>query len=342
MFIKAGLKMKKGSATFIRDEESFMRATADEFEKTFPEGSRVLIKLHMGEPGNRHYIKADLAARIISALKDCGCSPFVFDTPVVYNSPRNNPEGYKAAAAAHGYSENALGVPVVISDESVKVSGEHMDYHLATEPLEADGVLLLTHFKGHMCSGIGGSIKNVGMGCMSKETKGAIHTGAEPVYGDGCTGCGECVEKCPTDNIRLSDGRPWFDANWCPGCSNCVYACSAECIRPRAGTFDTLLAEAAVTAHERFARVYAINVLQGMTQLCDCVAESGPVLTPDLGFVSAPDMLTADIASMRVLSESTGKEDIFLEHNKVSSWRHIRECARILGRDMDVDIVTLP
>ncbi|HSG26856.1 MAG TPA: DUF362 domain-containing protein, partial [Candidatus Krumholzibacterium sp.] len=203
----------------------------------------------MGEPGNIHYIKADLTSTIIGALKGSGCRPFLFDTPVVYNSPRNDPASYLAAAAAHGYTGDALGVPVVVSDESVTVDGESMKFQLARGPLDADGVLLLSHFKGHMCCGMGGSIKNVGMGCMSKETKGAIHTGGEPVYVDGCTECGMCVENCPTGNIRLNDGRPWFDVNWCPGCSNCVLTCPAECIRPKAGTFDRLLAEAAVLAH---------------------------------------------------------------------------------------------
>ncbi|HSG29162.1 MAG TPA: hypothetical protein VLA34_11830, partial [Candidatus Krumholzibacterium sp.] len=86
--------------------------------------------------------------------------------------------------------------------------------------------------------------------------------------------------------------------------------------------------------------VYAINVMQGITQLCDCIAESGPVLAEDIGFVCAPDMLTADIASLELLRDRTGKEDLFQEYNKVSSWGHVRECARLLDRDMKVEIVT--
>ncbi|MBU8921436.1 MAG: DUF362 domain-containing protein [Bacteroidales bacterium] len=334
--------MNNPTAVFLKNENDLCQFLKTEFSKIYPQGSRVLIKLHMGEPGNKHYIKAKLAGKIIDLLKDNECEPFFFDTPVVYNSPRNNPEDYLKVAADHGYSRESLGVPVVINDKSTKVSGNQMEYGLASSPLEVDGVLLLTHFKGHMCSGIGGSIKNVGMGCMSKETKGAIHAGGEPVYTDGCTECGACVDNCPTDNIRLDEGRPWFDVNWCPGCSNCILSCPVDAIRPKTGIFDRLLSEAAVLAHNRFNNVYAINVMKGMTKLCDCVADSGPVLVEDAGFVCAPDMLTADIASLELLKQKTGKEDIFQEHNKVSSWGHVRETASLLNRDMKVEIKEIP
>jgi uncharacterized Fe-S center protein len=213
-----------------------------------------------------------------------------------------------------------------------------MAYELCSEPLEADGVLLLSHFKGHICSGMGGAIKNVGMGCMSKSTKGAIHAGGEPVYGDGCTECGACVENCPTDNIRLDRGRPFFDVSWCPGCSNCIISCPENCIYPKTANFDSLLAEAATIAFEKFGRSYAINVMQNMTQLCDCVADSGPVLADDSGFVCGADMISVDIASLDILERETGSKDLFAEYNKKSSRLHVEEAARLLGRDMEVTI----
>jgi uncharacterized Fe-S center protein len=185
---------------------------------------------------------------------------------------------------------------------------------------------------------MGGAIKNVGMGCMSKSTKGAIHSGGEPVYGDGCTECGACVENCPTDNIRLERGRPFFDASWCPGCSNCIISCPENCISPRTEIFDSLLAEAATIAFGKFGGSYAINVMQNMTQLCDCVADAGPVLADDSGFVCGADMVSVDIASLDILEKETGSKDRFAEYNKKSSYTHVEEAARLLGRDMEVTI----
>ncbi len=324
--------------THIKDKNNLVGFLEKELSSVFSEGDSILIKLHMGEPGNRTHIKAELAKKVIDVLGSLGCKPFLFDSPVVYSSPRNNEAGYLESAARNGFTQESLGAPIVISNRSETFRGEYMAYEVCSEPIEADGVLLLSHFKGHICSGMGGAIKNVGMGCMSKSTKGAIHTGAEPVYGDGCTECGVCVKNCPTDNIRLEKGRPFFDATWCPGCSNCVIVCPENCISPKTEKFDLLLAEAATIAFEKFGKSYAINVMQNMTQLCDCVADAGPILADDSGFVCGADMVSVDIASLDILKRETGSDDRFAEYNKKSSYPHVEEAARMMGRDMEVMI----
>ncbi len=328
----------KNKAHYYKDEESLFVFLRKHLKDVFPSGAKVAVKLHMGEPGNKYFIKASFTRKIIGLLADLDLDPFVFDTPVVYTSPRSTPEGYLEAAAGHGYTEDGIGSQVVISDDNRRLPGTLGEYLAASIPLDADGVFLLSHFKGHICSGVGGAIKNVGMGCMSKETKGKIHGGGEPEYNGGCDQCGNCAESCPTDNIRIDDSRPWFDATWCSGCSNCVLSCPRDCLSPKSDLFDNLLADAAVTAHSRFKIVYALNILQGITQLCDCMAEAGPVVVDDIGFVCADDMLTADIASLRIVEEKTGEEDIFRKYNKVSSWGHVKAAAKYMGRGIDVEI----
>jgi len=316
-------------AILIRTEERLEPALAEELRAVFSPGDSIVVKLHMGEPGSTTHLSPRLAARIVSVLREAGCEPRLFDTPVVYNSPRSTERGYVEAARREGFTTEAVGAPVTVSDRSIELRGEHMTYRAAAEPIEADGVLLLTHFKGHVCTGVGGAIKNVGMGCMSKATKGAIHDGGEPFYRGGCTSCGACVENCPTGNVRLDDGRPHFDATWCPGCSNCVLSCPEQCIAPKTAVFDTLLAEAAVLASSRYQKLYAINVMKDMTKLCDCVADAGPVVAPDIGYILSRGMVAADIASLDVLERETGSPDLFAAYNKKESRRHVREAARI-------------
>ncbi|MBN2069880.1 MAG: DUF362 domain-containing protein [Candidatus Krumholzibacteriota bacterium] len=328
----------KNQTRFFKKEKPLFRFLRNRIKETFREQAAVAVKLHMGEPGNRHYIKAAFAQEITNLLVASGLKPVLFDTPVVYSSPRNSVAGYMEAAATHGYSEKLLGVPVIISDESRNLTGSLGRYQAASIPLDADGVILLTHFKGHICSGAGGAIKNVGMGCMSKSTKGDIHGGGEPVYTSGCTGCGNCAENCPTENIRIDDSRPWFDATWCSGCSNCIISCPQSCLSPVKDLFDNLLSDAAVTAHREYKKVLAINIMREITQLCDCMADAGPVVTGDIGYVCADDMLSADIASMRILAEHTGEEDIFQRYNKVSSWGHIKAAAKFMNRDLEISI----
>jgi uncharacterized Fe-S center protein len=328
----------KGEAALITSDSMLLEYLRGRFETTFRPGERIAVKLHMGEPGNAHYIKPETAKHIVDILRDIGCAAFIFDSPVVYRSQRNNERGYLQCAADHGYTELTVGAPIVVSNRSVAVDGAHMQYEISAEPVEADGVVLLTHVKGHLASGMGGAIKNIGMGCMSKETKGAIHNGGEPTYAEGCTQCGTCVESCPTDNIRIVDDGPRFDVTWCPGCSNCILSCPEECIHPRVAPFDDLLAEAAVLAHERFKKVFALNVLKRITKLCDCIADSGPIILGDIGYLCGGDMLSVDIASLEVVSEVSGKDDLFAEHNMRTPWGHVRAAAKLMKRDLAVSM----
>ena len=47
-----------------------------------------------------------------------------------------------------------------------------------------------------------------------------------------CTGCGECVEVCPTAAIALVDSKARIDEETCTGCQACVHACPEDAIQP--------------------------------------------------------------------------------------------------------------
>ena len=64
-------------AAWIKDEPSVFFFLKEELPKHFSAGDRILVKMHMGEPGNKHYIKSPFTARIIEALKEIGCDPFI-------------------------------------------------------------------------------------------------------------------------------------------------------------------------------------------------------------------------------------------------------------------------
>ena len=46
---------------------------------------------------------------------------------------------------------------------------------------------------------------------------------------EACTGCGFCVEACPLNNIRLSEGTPVWGQN-CTHCMACICGCPAEAV----------------------------------------------------------------------------------------------------------------
>ena len=47
--------------------------------------------------------------------------------------------------------------------------------------------------------------------------------------GNACTGCGQCVRRCPTNNITLQTGKPVWGQD-CTHCMACICYCPAEAI----------------------------------------------------------------------------------------------------------------
>ena len=46
---------------------------------------------------------------------------------------------------------------------------------------------------------------------------------------ESCTGCGQCVRRCPTNNITLRDGKPVWGAD-CTHCMGCICYCPMAAI----------------------------------------------------------------------------------------------------------------
>lgn len=313
---------------FVESDDKFPKILETELKKLFGKGEKIAIKLHMGEPGNKTALKPEFVRKVVEILKKIGAEPFLFDSPVTYNSPRKTAAGYLKAASQMGFTEIFLGCKVIVSDASIPVKGDHLTYEVCKELAEADGVLVLTHVKGHVCTGFGGSIKNLGMGAMSKKTKSEIHDGGAPKYLGGCTLCRTCSLQCPTDNIRYEHDRPCFDKNWCCGCSNCSYVCPVSAIAPEIAGFDLLLSEAAAAALKSFRKVYFVNVMKNITKNCDCTSDPGPVIFPDVGYALSSDLVSVEKASFDLINQRAG-EDFFRKVNKKSPLLHIREAEKL-------------
>lgn len=45
-----------------------------------------------------------------------------------------------------------------------------------------------------------------------------------------CTGCGTCVDECPTDAIEMKDDKAVVNEDECVDCGACVDVCPTEAI----------------------------------------------------------------------------------------------------------------
>jgi hypothetical protein len=298
--------------------ENLSKEFLSKLEKEMPfKNETVAIKLHMGEPKNPNHLKAEEVKNFVDLLKKKDCKPFLFDTTVAYSGKRHSAEGYLEVAALNGFTKEKVGCPIVIGDKDFEIVKGKIEYQIPKEICNVS-VLVLTHVKGHPCTSIGASIKNLGMGCVTKKTKSEIHDSAKPVYVGNCKLCGTCVENCPVDAIKLDKlllKRPIFLGCW--GCSNCTLVCPQKALKPKVATFDFLLAEAAKSAISKFKKVYYVNFLVRMAERCDCENKELKPVIKDIGILASSDILAIEKASYDLIIEKNGR-DVFKELNKKS------------------------
>jgi len=296
----------------------------------FKKGEKIAIKLHMGEPKNKHFISPNFVKKVVDILKEIGVKPYLFDSPVMYSGPRDTEEKYLKTAEKNGF--NKSNCPIIISDEAVPYKTQNLNVEVCRPLIKADGILVLSHVKGHACSGFGGAIKNLGMGGVTKKTKENIHTASQPITSDLCKGCGICAENCFCNAMKIENGKAICNYEDCWGCGICISYCPNDSLKPRVASFDKLLAESAYAVVKSVKKSFYINYLFDITKWCDCASDPGPIIAKDLGILFSDDIVAIDKASVNLVNKAMDK-NVFLEANKKSPLIHIKEMEILLKND---------
>ena len=306
-----------GSRTYLRG----LRLLFSEVAHVVSQGDSVAVKLHMGDYGSSNYLRPPLVHRVCDLIKEAGGKPFVTDTTVLYPVRRFTASQYLSTAAFNGFSMESLEAPVIIAGGEQGNDGEWVDIpkqvsdcpldkiKVAREIINADSMIALTHFKGHGLASFGGSIKNVAMGCVTKESKAAQHRASRPELDPAkCTLCGECVEACPYQALSIVGERVERDDDKCQSCDHCSEVCPEEAYCSPAGAkerFQIYLAHSASGVLSQFHNKAAfINFIQDVTPLCDCAAPSGLPVVPDVGILASTDVVAAEKASLDLISKA--------------------------------------
>lgn len=282
-------------------------------------GSLVAVKLHMGEVFNDGFIKPPFVKEIVAEIKEVGGRPFITDTTTLYPRGRFTAIDYLETAKKNGFDSSAIGAPVIIADGLTGESGVMAEtggkvvknIEVGQAIHEADYLVVLTHCTGHISVGYGGAIKNLGMGCMTKNGKRAVHRFSMPqVEKEKCEKCGACVEVCPYSVIEMTD-FPEIDAKRCVGCCRCVDVCPAGAMNQAEGWFDNYiraLVEAANSVVRKFGKnACFVNFITDVTAMCDCGVQE-EALIPDVGVLASRDILSVERASYDLIKEAAGKD----------------------------------
>jgi uncharacterized Fe-S center protein len=328
--------MKKSPVYFVPIQQADSLAAVRDRLKTLLDRSRILddmapadrcvIKIHFGEEGNTGFVCPDYVGSIVKRITARGATAVLSDSNTLYKGRRTTSADHAALAREHGFTKERCGAEVEIADEShpgsitrFAINRKHItNASIPSIYLTADVLIGVAHFKGHMMTGFGGALKNIGMGCATREGKLAQHGGVAPFINvQNCIGCGGCVVACPVAAITLHEKRAVLDSRRCIGCASCIAACQyhAVDIQWAAGsaTIQERMVEYADAVLANRAKSLFFNVATKITAECDCLAQDDPRIVDDIGIAASTDPVALDQACFDLVCRKAGNRDIFQE-----------------------------
>ena len=298
------------------------------FDKLIEKGDLTAIKTHFGEWGNTTFIPPWYLQPMVELIKKAGGNPFLTDTNTLYNHKRRNSVDHLKTATAHGFTPAVVGAPVIIADgllgrnyQSIEINQKHFkSVKIGADIVEAQALIVSSHFKGHMMAGFGGAIKNLGMGSGSVEGKKEMHNMRPVVDFDACTGCGTCAEVCPVPTIEIVDGKSIIDLSNCIGCGECFSHCPDEAIELDWETeipeFNERMVEYAYGVWKKHQhKIGFINFVINVTPECDCFNYSQRTIVRDIGMLASKDPVALDKACYDLVNQQPGLHDSNLKAN---------------------------
>ncbi|HZX35279.1 MAG TPA: DUF362 domain-containing protein [Thermodesulfobacteriota bacterium] len=291
----------------------------------YGKGDIIAIKLHFGEAGNTSFIRPVFVRRIAERIKESVRGVFLTDTNTLYLGSRTNSVDHIDTAIANGFAYAVTGTPIIIADglrgensARVEVNGKHLkEAIIAKEIISSDGIVCLTHFKCHELTGFGGALKNMGMGCASREGKLLQHSKCAPkVNPDDCTACGDCAMSCPSGAIEVGKKAVIKDVD-CVGCGYCIAICPEGAIEVQWNELASNIQEKMVE-HVKGAllgkegKCAFMNFLTQISPACDCYGHNDAPIVGDIGILASIDPVAIDQASVDLVNAKEGIKDTAL------------------------------
>lgn len=279
------------------------------------------VKIHCGEESNTTAVKPQIIKRLADELKEKTSKIFITDTNVLYRSGRTNAVDHLHLMAKRGFDIKEMGVPVIIADGLSGSSAKditikkkyYQDVSIAADIAMANAMLVISHPTGHLATGYGGALKNLGMGCASRKGKLLMHSKIKPKINEKkCTACYECIKWCPQEIITMVENKAKIDREKCIGCGQCLTVCRFDAVKfnwkidPE--EFQEKIIEYAFGAVKgKENKVGYINILMDITRDCDCIVKNQEPLMQDIGVLASTDPVAIDTATLYLIKEKNNK-----------------------------------
>ena len=239
-----------------------------------PVKGRVAIKMSTGEGSNPNYLKPELIKNLVLEVDGTivECNTAYSSGPDDLQDDRNNSENHWKVIERHGFTP-AFKVEIREEEGEMKIpvqDSSHIKYDIVgTHMANYDFMIALNHFKGHPMGGYGGALKNLSIGCGSKNGKAYIHSAGKMEVLD--------MEKL-----------------WTP-----------EYIGDQDGFLESMAAaaQAVVDYFQKKEGIIYISVMNNMSIDCDCVDHPEPVKLEDYGILASTDPVALDQACVDIINQ---------------------------------------
>jgi uncharacterized Fe-S center protein len=260
-------------------------------------------------------------------------------------------------AYKHGFAYSVIDAPILIADglrgnSAVNVRIDKPLFKtvsIARDIHMADVLIGVTHFTGHELSGFGGTLKNLGMGCASREGKLSQHSNISPqVKEKTCNGCKRCLTNCAYDAILMKSSERGvekksmvasIDPKKCVGCGECILTCPTGAVQIQWNEtiplFQKKMVEYAYGAvHQKKGKALYLNFLTQISPACDCNGYSDTPIVNDVGILASEDPVAIDQASVDLVNQQSGNPASKLPKN----WENGEDKFRALYPEVDWSI----
>ena len=312
------------------------------------------IKIHFGEPGNLAYLRPNYARVLVELVKKKGGKPFLTDCSTLYVGRRKNALEHLESAYENGFAPFSTGCHIIIGDglkgtdeALIPIKGSFVkEARIGRALSDADIIISLNHFKVHELTGIGGALKNIGMGSASRAGKMDMHASGKPsVDSSLCIGCGACVNNCANGGIALKSGEANIDEHKCVGCGRCIGVCPEDAL---IAPFDAANEMVNRKIAEYAAAVvkdkphFHITLICDVSPFCDCHSENDRAIVADVGMLASFDPVALDTACAdlvnsepplpnSLLAEAAPTGDYFAAIHPATNWKTCIDQAEKIG-----------
>jgi len=302
----------------------------------------VAVKTHFGESKKNGHVGPEFLDVIGKLIKNRGGIPFLTETSTLYRGNRTNAIDHIMHANRQGFTIENTGMPVIMSDglmgdeeAEIEINGKYYkSVPIASLVSKVQSLVVVSHFTGHIVSGFGGALKNIGMGLSSRRGKMIQHSTSKPkIKKKLCTACGECIRWCPSNAISYVDGKAYINKKICIGCAECLAVCRFDAVGYNwSESYENLqkkiVEHAMGVVKTKKGKIIFINFLTKISKDCDCMG-SFERISSDIGILISNDPVALDSASLDIIEERLGRKLSKAAHD--IPYRVQREYSKELG-----------